>query len=163
MTDAVSPERKWTNIRLPRGSVTPYQHTDRTGKTWDKAICNIPKGTIVGNIDVGGYSFDVFRTQRMSDQIAADQQVVVGIAPTKETVEIFKGKGEKRQALQVTPEDLNTGITEWRERYKEAKAQEADQDAPTTTIQTEIEAVQEGREARSSKTTDIKQAKLAGR
>jgi hypothetical protein len=108
--------RNYVNVSFPPKFAHPYKHEDRAGKTWDKAIVNIPDGTLANGIDLSGYSVDVFLNDRQKSQIANGQSLTCGF-PEGQKVTLFQGKGEERRLLEIDPWSLTKAVKAQRESY----------------------------------------------
>lgn len=107
----------WPHLRFPNAYVHPYEHTDKQGKTWQKAICAIPSGTKVKGIDVSGYAVDLFMRDFHVQNKALGKAVVFRVDPDK-PLEIFKKVGDGTRTLEVMPWDLTRGIAASRKAYE---------------------------------------------
>ena len=127
--------QEWVNVKFPPGFAHPYEFTDKTGKTWEKAIINIPPNTKMNGVDLTGYSVDVFLNNRQMSQIANGDSLTCGFK-AGEKIELFQGKGEDQKTLQVDPWNLTKAIKTQRDEYAATKAaeREASKEAPATSL-----------------------------
>lgn len=115
----------FAHVKMPAAFVHPYTFTSKAGKTFDKAIVDIPKGVRVNGIDIGGFKTDVFMNSRMKQQMLAGEQVTLGFKGS-EPVAIFKGRSgeEGYERFEVSPYDLTHALKTNNEEFKAAKAAE---------------------------------------
>ena len=113
----------WPHLRFPNAYVHPYEHTDKQGKTWQKAICAIPSGTKVNGVDVSGYSVDMFMRDFHVQDKALGKPVVFRMDPDR-PIELFK-KGEAK-TLKVMPWDLTRGLAASRKAFEREHGIERD-------------------------------------
>lgn len=118
-------EREPRNVKIqfPAAFVNPYEHTDRSGRTWQKAIVNIPSGTRVNGVDLTGYSLDTFlRDFHMQDKVLG--KPVTFSFPENENIALFRGSGDGKRTLEVKPWDLTKAVKAEREAYQAQRAKE---------------------------------------
>lgn len=116
----------FVHMKIPRAFVNLYEHEDKNGKTWEKAIVNIPPGTTANGIDLTGYSMDVFLNSFQKGQIASNEPVSLSMIEG-EKKELFKGKGVERETLSIDPWALAKAIKQNREDYAAQKAAEREE------------------------------------
>lgn len=122
------PEKnEYANVRMPAAFITPHTYTAKDGREFEKAYVHLPQGTKVNNIDLGGYSCDVFMTDRMKQQKLSGEPVTLGFK-ADETVTVWTGtKGDEQhpyKRFEVKPWDLVKAIKATTEEFKAAKAAE---------------------------------------
>lgn len=101
---------QWARVGIPSQYLRPYQMKAKDGRTFDKAIVNMPNGTKVNGVDVSGYALDRFMSDSMRQAKANGRRVTLSF-PTDKRIELFKGKGAERKTLQLdSPWELVKGI-----------------------------------------------------
>lgn len=117
------PQQGFVHMTVPRGFAHHYSFEDQNGKTWNKAIVNIPSGTQANGIDLTGYSMDTFLNSFQLGQIASNEPLSVSMREGNK-VELFKGDGDERQTMQIDPWALTKAMKQNREEFAAQKAQE---------------------------------------
>lgn len=119
--------RSFAHVKIPAEFVHPYTYTAKDGRTFDKAYVHIPQGTKVNGIDVGGFSTDVFMSDRMKQQMLAGENPTLSFAGD-EMVTIWTGKKDDPEhpyeRFEVNPYDLCHGIKVNNDQYKANRAAE---------------------------------------
>lgn len=106
-------------IAFPPGFVHPYTTIDKNGRRWNKAIITIPKNTYLEGHDIAYYNIDVFMNDHMIMQKKHGSSVVISL-PNNQALELFKGRGEKRQTIIVlNPWKLAIAIKQSRNSYSQ--------------------------------------------
>ncbi|MBI0173962.1 hypothetical protein [Bifidobacterium sp. M0307] len=101
---------QWARVGIPSQYLRPYQMKAKDGRTFEKAIVNMPNGTRVNGVDVSGYALDRFMSDSMRQAKANGRRVTLSF-PTDKRIELFKGKGAERKTLQLdNPWELVKGI-----------------------------------------------------
>jgi hypoxanthine phosphoribosyltransferase len=112
--------KKYVKTTFPPQLVKPYKHKDKNDRTWSKAIINMPLGLVIDDLDVTGYSIDVFLNEYQESKIANNENVTFGFSE-ENTVSMFYRKGEDRKQLEVNPWSLTKAIKAMREELAEEK------------------------------------------
>lgn len=122
--------RRSVPLRFPAGCAHVY-HTrpNADGVVYDKAVMNLPAGTEVAGRDLTGFSMDTFLRGSALERAKAGQSVVVNV-PEDRQVEVFKGKGEAREALAVEPWDLTRALRAVRDRDEGPRREQAREAEP---------------------------------
>lgn len=117
----------FAHVKVPAAFVKPHTYTAKDGRTFEKAFVDFPQGTKVNGIDVGGYSCDVFMSDRMKQQMLSGEQPTLSFK-ADEPVTIWTGKkGDEQnpyQRFEVSPWDLCKGLKAEFDAYKADKAAE---------------------------------------
>lgn len=118
-----APERAY--ISFPKKFVHVYDRTTKDGtKSYKLAVCGIPKGISVGGRDLGGFAVDMFVNEAQEKALVNEAQGRVTWAPAPDKVlELWQGKGEARQVVQVVAADLAAAIEAERQAYRASHAQ----------------------------------------
>lgn len=143
----------FAHVKIPNAFVHPYTFDSKDGRTFEKAYVNFPKGTKVNGIDIGGYSCDVFMTDRMKQQMLSDEQVTLGFKGD-ESVAIWTGSKDDPehpyQRFEVNPWELCKGLKAEFDAFKAGKAAEREQSsAQDVTLKAESESCREASSALS--------------
>lgn len=101
---------RYANGLFPHECVHPY--TGKDGE--ERAVVNLPAGTVVGGRDMTGFSTDVRMMPWMKKQLEAGDDVRVGFN-VKWEPSLFKGRGEDAEYARVKPWDLVKGVKAARE------------------------------------------------
>lgn len=143
----------FAHVKIPAAFVHPYTYTAKDGREFEKAYVDIPKGTKVNGIDIGGYSCDVFMNDRMKQQMLSGEQPTLsfkGDVP----VAIWTGRmGDPEhpyQRFEVNPWALVKGMKANNEEFKATKAAErAAEQEQGVSLKGEAEASREAADALS--------------
>lgn len=143
----------FAHVKVPAAFVHPYTFTAKDGRTFEKAYVDIPKGTKVNGIDVGGYSFDVFMNDRMKQQMLSNEQPTLSLKGD-EPVAIWTGKKDDPehpyQRFEVNPWALVKGMKAEFDAFKDTKAAErAAEKEQGVSLKGEAEASREAADALS--------------
>lgn len=146
-------EGSFAHVKVPAAFVHPHTFTAKDGRTFEKAYVDIPKGTKVNGIDVGGYSFDVFMSDRMKQQMLSNEQPTVSLKED-EPVSIWTGKKDDLehpyQRFEVNPWALVKGMKAEFDAFKDTKAAErAAEKEQGVSLKGEAEASREAADALS--------------
>ncbi len=101
---------RYANGLFPHACVHPYVNKDGE----ERAVVNLPAGTMIGDRDMTGFSTDVRMMPWMKEQIEAGDDVRVGFS-VKWEPSLFKGRGENAEYVRVSPWDLVKGVKAARE------------------------------------------------
>lgn len=114
-------------LSFPKKLMHVYDRTTKDGtRNYKLAVCSIPKGIVVDGRDLGGFAVDMFVGEAQEKALADDGRNRVTWAPAPDKVlELWQGKGEERQAVQVVAADLAAAFQAERQAYlaSHAKAQ----------------------------------------
>ena len=126
-TQAEQTRSSFAHVKIPAAFVQPYTYTAKDGRTFEKAYVHFPQGTKVNGIDIGGYSTDVFMSDRMKQQLLAGEQPTLSFKGD-EMVVIWKGsKSDPEnpyQRFEVNPWQLCKGLKAEFDAFKADKAAE---------------------------------------
>lgn len=118
---------EYAHVKIAAAFVHPYTFTAKDGRTFEKAYVNIPKGTKINGIDIGGYSCDVFMNDYMKRQILSGEQPTLSFKDD-EPVTIWTGKKDDPdhpyQRFDVDPWELCKAVKTNNEAYKMSKSVE---------------------------------------
>ncbi|WP_205596014.1 hypothetical protein, partial [Streptococcus equi] len=118
-------KNNFAHIKLPAAFLTPHTVQTKEGRSIEKAYVSIPKGTKINNVDISGFSCDVFVSDRMKQQMLDGDNVTLSFKGN-EPVTIWTGKKDSEQypykQFQVKPWDFVKGIKQQLDDYKQAKA-----------------------------------------
>lgn len=121
----------YAHVKIPCEFITPYTHTAKDGREFDKAYVSIPKGTSINGVDISGYSCSVFMSDRMKQQQLAGDSVTLSFKDTV-PVTIWTGKKDSEQypykKFEVNPWDLVKAVAAQLRDFREQKVQERNQD-----------------------------------
>lgn len=121
------PRSGFAHVKVPAAFLQPYTYTAKDGRTFGKAYFHIAQGTKVNGIDIGGFSCDVFMSDRMKQQMLADEQVTLSFKGD-EMVAIWKGGKDDPenpyQRFEVNPWLLVKGVKAEFDAFKDTKAAE---------------------------------------
>ena len=111
-------ERGYVRITFP----PKWAHTYKTkpnaeGKVFDKAVVNIPSGTVLSGQSLDGYSADVF-LQDFHKQAIAEGRPVTFSFPDDKPVRLF---AEGKPDLQADPWTLSTAVKAGREAFNASR------------------------------------------
>lgn len=119
----------YAHVKIPCEFITPYTHTAKDGREFDKAYVSIPKGTSINGVDISGYSCSVFMSDRMKQQ--QGDSVTLSFKDTV-PVTIWTGKKDSKQypykKFEVNPWDLVKAVAAQLRDFREQKVQERNQD-----------------------------------
>lgn len=117
----------YAHVTMPNAFVRPYTYTAKDGRTFDKAYVHFAEGTKVNGIDIGGFSCDVFMSDRMKQQMLSDEPVTLSFK-ADEMVPIWKGSKNDPEhpyeRFEVNPWALVKGVKAEFEGFKADKAAE---------------------------------------
>ena len=108
---------EWTNLRFPNGFARPFMSQSRDGSMRERMLATIPKGVMLADgRDLGGWSLSVPASPWALEQKRAGRTVSIGLRADR-PVELFKGRGTKRQVLSLDgPAELRVALDEHRDR-----------------------------------------------
>lgn len=117
-------EQERTFLSFPKKLMHVYDRTTKDGtRNYKLAVCSIPKGIVVDGRDLGGFAVDMFVGEAQEKAFADDGRNRVTWAPAPDKVlELWQGKGEERQAVQVVAADLAAAFQAERQAYLAAHA-----------------------------------------
>ena len=117
----------YAHVTMPNAFVRPYTYTAKDGRTFEKAYVHFAQGTKVNGIDVGGFSCDVFMSDRMKQQMLSAEPVTLSFK-ADEPVPIWKGSKDDPehpyQRFEVNPWALVKGVKAEFEGFKADRAAE---------------------------------------
>lgn len=118
----------WPKVTLPNKFVNkPYQtKPNAQGKTYTMVIVDVPKGTEINDIEIGGFKARLFMGGYQMKAKAEGRPVTFSMNPN-DTVKLWKGDGENRIELNVKPWDFTQAIKAQREAYAAAREQEREE------------------------------------
>lgn len=93
-------DRAWPSFAVPARAAKPYEFHAKDGRDWDRLVVTLPAGTVVDGRDLGGWSIDRFTSDANRRQIAEGFPVEIRLRPGT-PVELFRGRGERREELIV--------------------------------------------------------------
>jgi hypothetical protein len=113
--------------------------TAKDGRVFEKMIINMPGGTKLNGVDVAGWSLDRFMSDTSRNDKANGHPVTLTFKPDTE-IELFKGKGEKKQTISIKdPWTLAKALKASRDHYisqkeERVKSPAADQTKPSAAV-----------------------------
>lgn len=128
----------WPKVNVPNAFVHPYEMTSKDGRSFEKMIINMPGGTKLNGVDVTGWSLDRFMSDAARNDKANGRPVTLTFKPDQ-AIELFKGKGEKKQTIRIKdPWTLAKALKASREEYitkhTQKKNQAAEAERPSAAI-----------------------------
>lgn len=128
----------WPKINVPNAFVHPYEMTTKDGRSFEKMIINMPSGTKLNGVDVTGWSLDRFMSDAARNDKANGRPVTLTFKP-EQAIELFKGKGEKKQTISIKDpwtlaKALKASREEYINRHTKTKNQSAEPERPSAAI-----------------------------
>ena len=125
---ADAPERQaYARVRVPAALLHPHMYTAKDGREFEKAFYRFPEGTKVNNVDIGGYTCDVFVSDYMKQQMLSGMTVTLSFK-ADEPVPIWTGHRDDEahpyRRFEVDPWALVRGIKAEFEAYRAARQAE---------------------------------------